>query len=264
MAASSTSRQSVLHQFETCRSDLDEHNDRRERLIKASRDVTNLSKKVIFLLHRLVTEDTSDEAALAKYAAKCGQDKLHEVQAIYADLRHELYGDLFWRYERQVSPGLQEYIEALSFAHFLERSALITYDQVQQTLCDASGVPYFPLTVSDYLLGISDLTGELMRFAISGISRRGGRRKAGDVCAFVRGCKADLERLTPYVHDLSKKQAVTTQSLEKIEDAAYALAVRGSEYDLSPEAMDRLVAQSIAGVSKGQFKDDANNSEHDM
>ena len=90
--------------------------------------------------------------------------------------------------------------------------------------------------MSDYLLGLSDLTGELMRFAISGIARRGGRAKANQVCAFVRNCKAgrhsspvlflfselgywlDFERLTPYVRDLSKKQAVTAQSLEKIED----------------------------------------------
>lgn len=46
-----------------------------------------------------------------------------------------------------------------------------------------------PLTISDYLLGLSDLTGELMRFAISGLSRRGGRAKAMNVCAFVRSCK---------------------------------------------------------------------------
>lgn len=50
---------------------------------------------------------------------------------------------------------------------------------------------YFPLTVSDYLLGLSDLTGELMRFAISGLSsHKGGRAKATQVCAFVRACKA--------------------------------------------------------------------------
>jgi predicted translin family RNA/ssDNA-binding protein len=49
---------------------------------------------------------------------------------------------------------------------------------------------YFILPLEDYLLGLSDLTGELMRFAISGISRRGGRSKASDVCAFVRRCKA--------------------------------------------------------------------------
>lgn len=49
---------------------------------------------------------------------------------------------------------------------------------------------YFDLPLDDYLLGLSDLTGELMRFAISGISRRGGRSKATEVCAFVRRCKA--------------------------------------------------------------------------
>lgn len=58
---------------------------------------------------------------------------------------------------------------------------------------------YFPLPVSDYFLGLSDLTGELMRFAISGISQRGGRKKATDICAFVRDCKAGQSKCrTPH------------------------------------------------------------------
>lgn len=97
---------------------------------------------------------------------------------------------------------------------------------------------FFPLTVSDYLLGLSDLTGELMRFAISNIARRGGRPRASQVCAFVRGCKSggpyivslleklvftcpDFERFTPHVRELSKKQSVTANSLEKIEAGMY-------------------------------------------
>lgn len=35
-----------LSMFETFRSELDEHQDRRERIIKASRDITALSKKM--------------------------------------------------------------------------------------------------------------------------------------------------------------------------------------------------------------------------
>lgn len=171
---------------------------------------------------------------------------------MFANMKPELTGDRFWRYQTQVSPGLQEYIEALSFAHYLEHGSLITFDQVQRTLCDADGVPYFPLTIADYLLGLSDLTGELMRFAISAIGRRGGRAKASEVCAFVRTCKADFERMTPYVRDLSKKQAVTAQSLEKIENAAYAIAVRSSEYALPQEMLDDIVAQSISSFSVEQ------------
>jgi len=123
-------------------------------------------------------------------AARKGYDKLREAQDIYANLQTELEGDKFWRYQRQVSPGLQEYIEALSFAHYLDHGTLITFDEVQQTLADPQGNPYFPLPVEDYLLGLSDLTGELMRFAISGLTLRGGRTKATDICFFVRACRA--------------------------------------------------------------------------
>ncbi|KAF4592073.1 translin-associated protein X [Ophiocordyceps camponoti-floridani] len=41
--------------FERFRDELDEHHDRRERVIKASRDVTAQSKKMIFALQRTET-----------------------------------------------------------------------------------------------------------------------------------------------------------------------------------------------------------------
>lgn len=114
------------------------------RTSKASRDITNLSKKVIFLLHRTVLdtkqEPDEDDRALYKRAAKQGFDKLREVQQIYAGLKHELVGDSFWRHQRQVSPGLQEYIEALSLAHYLENGTLISFDEVQNTLRGEDGV----------------------------------------------------------------------------------------------------------------------------
>ncbi len=287
------------------------------RTLQASRDVTNISKKTIFLLHRIVLETPrdSDTAPSAIRAARRGRENLGQVHLIYATMKAELVGDRFWRYERQVSPGLQEYIEALSFAHFLEHGTLITLPQVQQTLCDSDGVPVrtccthvgswmahrvqqlFPLTISDYLLGISDLTGELMRYAISGLSKRGGRSQAMDTLAFVRNCKAgwwlhlvnwcsplnssiDFDLFTPSVPYLSKKQSVTAQSMKKIEEgefvapypllhtvelaiAAYAIVVRTSEYDLSPEMLDDLVAQTLAGNErkrKGRDSDDEFNS----
>ncbi|KAJ2920351.1 hypothetical protein MD484_g93, partial [Candolleomyces efflorescens] len=233
--------------FHTFRDQIDADNDRRERLIKASRDITSLSKKTIFLLHRSVLEAESlDEEQVYVKAARKGYEKLKEVQSIYATLGPELQGDQFWKHERQVSPGLQEYIEALSFAYYLEHGSLIPFADVQRSVSDSSGNPYFPLTVSDYLLGLSDLTGELMRFAISGLSRKGGRKKALGVCAFVRSCKSDFELFTPHIYELRKKQAVTANSLEKIEDTVYAIVVRSSEYDLPPEMLDDIVAQATS------------------
>lgn len=53
----------------------------------------------------------------------------------------------------------------------------------------------FPLPLADYVLGICDLTGELMRLAISSISKPNGRMKASQICLFVRGCKAGKTKL---------------------------------------------------------------------
>ena len=145
-----TSRQVLLQVFDGFRSELDDHNDRREKLIKVleyipsvhlnlidlqtSRDITNLSKKLIFLLHRLST-DEADEVKLASETAK----KLSEIQRLFAAQREDLAGDRFWRYQRCVSPGLQEYIEAQSFSHYLLHDSLITWQQVQDSLSDESG-----------------------------------------------------------------------------------------------------------------------------
>ncbi|KIY67587.1 Translin [Cylindrobasidium torrendii FP15055 ss-10] len=241
--------------FDAFRAEIDDHNDRRERLIKASRDITNISKKTIFLLHRIALSPPRDGDAESPEvsASKKGRANLVQVRDMYAKLKDDIAGDRFWRYEGQVSPGLQEYIEALSFAHFLEHGTLITSEDVQRTLLGDDGQPasrlIFPLTVSDYLLGISDLTGELMRYAISSLSQRGGRTKAMSTLAFVRMCKGDFDGFTPQIRNLSKKQSVTTQSMKKIEDAVYAIVVRTSEYDLPPDLLDDLVAQITSGNS---------------
>jgi len=125
---------------------------------------------------------------------------------------------------------------------------------------------YFPLPKEDYLLGLSDLTGELMRFAISGFSRKGGRGRAMQVCKFVRDCKSDFDRFTPFVKGLRKKQVVTNQSLEKIENAVYAIVVRTSEYDLPPEILDDIIIQSMSNYAykeKRSNRDVGSDDEHE-
>jgi predicted translin family RNA/ssDNA-binding protein len=74
------------------------------------------------------------------------------------------------------------------------------------------------LPIEDYLLGVSDLTGELMRYAITAIPRKGGRATANAVCTFVRQCKTEFGTLTRHSKELKKKQRVTVESLHKIEN----------------------------------------------
>ncbi|KAG8908541.1 hypothetical protein FRB99_005901 [Tulasnella sp. 403] len=221
--------------FEAFRDELDEHNDRRERLIKASRDVTNLSKKIIFFLHRHLTSGSATSPSSTdsgvRQRVREAEPQFAAVKRLFATMQTDLQGGLFWRYAKSVSGGIQEYIEALSFAHYLEHRGLIPYHVVVDSLKSDDGTPYFPLTVEDYLLGVSDLTGEIMRLSITSIGTQGtGLTNVLDICAFVRSCCADFEALTPFVRDLRKKQDVTAQSLQKIEAAAYSLSLRGAEY----------------------------------
>jgi predicted translin family RNA/ssDNA-binding protein len=154
----STEKHRLLSIFASFRDHLDDQHDRRERLIKVrgfltvspftsavykkvSRDVTILSKKVIFFLHRILTEEAVDTRQSIAHIAQRAHPKFRQVQALFSRLKDDLQGEQIWKYQKQISPGLQEYIEALGFAHYLEHGTLISLAQVQSSLCDEAGVP---------------------------------------------------------------------------------------------------------------------------
>jgi predicted translin family RNA/ssDNA-binding protein len=108
--------------------------------LQLSRDATNLSKKVIFLLHRIATEETGQEEAV-KAAVHQSREKLANIMLVFDRMRIELEGDKFWRHQKTVSGSVQEYIEALSFAHYLEHNTLLTFEQVQNYFVSPEGIP---------------------------------------------------------------------------------------------------------------------------
>ena len=91
-----------------------------------------------------------DDLVLRKSAADAGRQKLlGEARPLLAAIGADIQGDAkFWRYHRQISPGIQEYIEALSFAHYLEHNTLITYDEVKQSLVNEDGLAVGPRNIA--------------------------------------------------------------------------------------------------------------------
>lgn len=65
---------------------------------------------------------------------------------------------------------MQEFIEALSFLRYIQDGTLINLEEVQKKLCYSEGLEV-PIPVYEYLLGIADLTGELMRMCINAVGR---------------------------------------------------------------------------------------------
>jgi predicted translin family RNA/ssDNA-binding protein len=77
-------------------------------------------------------------------------------------LRKDLIGQGYWKYEWSFTPGLQEYIEAVTFYHYLLHGDIPTIEQlssdlnsVDTTTSDEPAVADFQISLKDYLLGIA-------------------------------------------------------------------------------------------------------------
>lgn len=119
---------------------------------------------------------------------------------------------------------------------------LITHEEAQGLI--SGGII---LTIDDYVLGLFDLTGELMRFGITSMATNGalprgasgpGGSEGRDILADLRVLRTSFESLDTsssssdwsYLkRDIEKKIEVMKQSVEKVENAVYGMIIRGRE-----------------------------------
>nr|XP_055026090.1 translin-associated protein X isoform X1 [Misgurnus anguillicaudatus] len=229
----------VIAAFKVFQRELDTKHDKYERLVKISRDVTIESKRTIFLLHRVTSvpdvEDILNDADV----------KLDGVRQKIGQIAEELKGEDLYQFHRAFTPGIQEYVEAVSFHHFIRHRRLISLEEINaclvfmkddqttkgggEVVVPGPCVLTFQVTPTDYLLGVADLTGELMRMCISSVGN-GDMDTPLQLSTFLREIHdgfAYIGNTGPY--EVSKKLHTLRQSLGKVEDACYALRVRGSE-----------------------------------
>jgi predicted translin family RNA/ssDNA-binding protein len=168
-------------------------------------------------------------------------------------------------------------MEALSFQHYLETQTLISYDDAKAKIASLCGDgPAVLLAPEDYILGIFDMIGELMRFSITSMATNGklpaGRPKKEhtikeedddkmdidkpptvpaenqeprNVLQDLRELRLQLEMLEVppgprFYNDVEKKMTVMRECVEKVEKAFYSLTVRGKERPKGwrPDAQD--------------------------
>lgn len=179
------------------------------------------------------------------------------ISTSYASISHDLQNLNAHRYARQISGGHQEYIEAASFEHYLTTGSLLTYeDAIAKVRALDSEGPGVGLGYEDYVLGIYDMTGELMRFSITAMAMNGAlptptptpTASSNDameldsasapsqrtILTDLRQLRSALESLNtsatgPFGKEADKKADVMRQSVEKVERALYGLTVRGAE-----------------------------------
>ena len=147
----------------------------------------------------------------------------------------DLRGINAYRYQRQISPGIQEFMEALLFQHYLETQSILSPDE------SAKRIPKdLLLTQDDYILALFDMTGELMRYAITQLATSGelptSKSSGGgtNILTTLQHLRTNLETLDVgdsfgLARDIRQKMTTTRASVEKVETAVYSMTVRGKE-----------------------------------
>ncbi|GFN98958.1 translin-associated protein x [Plakobranchus ocellatus] len=262
----------VIQAFRIFQRELDSRNDRNERIVKLSRDITIESKRIIFLLQRCAGSEEKEDV-LSEAAGKFKE--LYRTK--FYPLALELDGQDPYQYLRAYSAGLQEYIEAVTFYHYLLDDNLMRLNKIQADLTfnrkaqetkagnqekitecvqstpaaasdgavpspkneqdtsspvnnetEPCGVVTVPIPPSEYMLGIADFTGELMRMAINSVGA-GDLESPALVLNLLRIIHTAFTNFSNIPRELRQKSKVLSQSLQKVERACYTLRVRGSE-----------------------------------
>ncbi|TGJ82694.1 hypothetical protein E0Z10_g6092 [Xylaria hypoxylon] len=217
-------RNAYTSMFESFRDELDEHHDRRMRTGKVSRDVTALSKKIVRKLSQPIPERIQSEI----------DGRLKEIAELLETIQPDVQGMNRYRYPLIC---LEEFVEAVSFAHYLRHQTLITPAEAQDVL-----PADIQLTAADYVFGIFDLTGEMMRFATA-VTALSGSMPTGDgpqketddgkrtILADMQDVSSILQ-ISPTVgkfNTYAKKLDIMIEQVRKVERLGYGVVVRGNE-----------------------------------
>ncbi|XP_043686312.1 translin-associated protein X [Vespula pensylvanica] len=229
----------VIQQFRLYSNELDTKHDKFEKLVKLGRDITIESKRIIFLLHTL-DKESKRESVLGE--AKLRLDNMGKT--LFKNIAHELDGQDIYQYLKAYRVGLEEYIEAVTFFQYLQSGSMQDWIELEKSLiypdsdkstsalqnCESpTKITKIVITPNEYIMGIADLTGELMRKCINNLAT-GDIASCYQTCNFVRNMhKGFLGCTSTFNKDMGKKLYTLKQSLTKMENVCYTIKVRGSE-----------------------------------
>ncbi|MBR9676883.1 hypothetical protein GOV04_01985 [Candidatus Woesearchaeota archaeon] len=187
-----------VKEFRAMQQEIAANDAKREQLIKDSRDVVVLSKKIIYSTHRsdmtnakkFIVNIKKNIASLKKQAVKT--DGLKNVGAYKV--------------------ALQEYVEAIAFYEYVKNGTLTNKISL--------GVD-----TESYLLGICDLVGELTRYAVNSITRKDldTPKKVLDFVQTIYGLMMEFDFRNS---ELRKKFDSIKYNLKKLEEINYDISIR--------------------------------------
>lgn len=186
--------------FDGVKDKIESFDEQREILIKKTRDVIKLSKQIIYSVHR-------DEFEKAEELIKQIKSKLAELDKITKD-HAALY------YSGSYKIAVQEYVEAITYFEVIKNKKLPTHDELGVDL-------------EYYLLGLMDLTGELVRKAIN-LAIKEDYETAILIKGFVSDLYGELLKLDLRASELRKKFDSIKYDLNRLEDLVFQIKLKKS------------------------------------
>jgi translin len=180
--------------FENIRMEIEASDAEREAIIQQSRDIIQISKKIIYALHR------NDIKSASSYVKDIEKKKRALKSPTSLDTNIN-----------QVA--LQEYVEALCYYHFIKNKKIPAASSLE-------------VDNENYLMGLCDLTGELGRKAVNEVINKNFKQAImiKDVVDEIYG---EFLKFNLRNGELRKKSDQIKWNLKKLEDIAYELNLKG-------------------------------------
>ena len=182
-------------EFEKIRREIAAFDMKREQVIQLSREIINLSKRIIYALHR-------NDAKTASLLVKDIENKKKYLQKIHLNADTNI--------DRI---AMQEYAEAICYYEFVKNNKIPTKASLK-------------LDNESYLLGLCDLSGELVRKAVNE-AINGNFKQTIKIKDLVAEIYDEFLKFNLRNSELRKKSDQIKWSLMKLEDLAYDLTIKG-------------------------------------
>lgn len=188
-------------EFDKVRKEIESFDAERENLIGKSNKFIKLTKQVIYCLHRDEMREAEVLVKTMKSEFKAISDSIKKHPGLY--------------YSGVYKTIVQEYVEAISYYHFLKEEKLIDYTALK-------------IDPEHYLLGLCDLTGELVRKAINS-AIKGDYDSALKVKEFVSQIYGEFIKVDLRNGEVRRKFDGIKYDLKKLEDLALDIKLKGSQ-----------------------------------
>jgi translin len=184
--------------FKGMRNSFHKHDEQREQVIIKSRSLIKLSKQIIYAVHR---DDFSNTSDLIKKIDSIKKESDNIVKKNPQLLTVGAY-----------RVGIGEYVEALLYFHFIKNKKIPSQKQLK-------------VSPENYLFGLCDLTGELVRKAVF-LAGKGKNKDVIKIKDLVDEIYGEALKFEVRENELRKKIDSIKYDLKKLEDLVLDLKLR--------------------------------------